>query len=390
MKQPKYGTKHLILSALAGGAAALGAAFLALCLVLGPDFLGLAEAWGVIRFRFVEDYDPGEAADSALAGLVDGLGNRWSYYLTAEELEEQESRRANRYVGVGITVSYEDPRGLLLVSVREDGPAGESGLMPGEIITAVDGVSLAGEGQKEGTKLIRGEEGTEVNLTVLSQSGARREVKLIRRSLESPSVTGARLLSDGTGYIRLKNFYTGSSGQLNAAVDRLVEEGATALVFDMRNNGGGYISELTSMLDHLLPEGEIFRLKYKNGKEEITHSDPSCVDLPMAVLVNGDTYSAAEFFAAQLRESVGAAVVGEPTSGKGNSQQSFKLITGGALNISTGRYCTGAGVSLVGTGVTLDARVELDEEAEAALAADVLAEEEDLQLQKALELLKRT
>jgi len=142
------------------------------------------------------------------------------------------------------------------------------------------------------------------------------------------------------------------------------------------------------MLDYLLPAGPIFRSETRGGRETVTESDESCVDLPMATLVNADTYSAAEFFAAQLQESVGAPIVGEETSGKGYSQQAIPLPNGGALNLSTGRYRTGAGVSLIGTGVRLDAEVALSEEDGMALLMGTLEHSEDAQLQAALEELK--
>lgn len=148
-------------------------------------------------------------------------------------------------------------------------------------------------------------------------------------------------------------------------------------MFDMRNNGGGYLHELTDMLDYLLPEGPIFITRDKAGNEDVTYSDASCVDLPMAVLVNANTYSAAEFFAAELQEQGAAVIVGEPTSGKGYSQQTFTLAYGGAVNISTAAYCTGSGTSLIGTGLTLDAEVyNTDDGTDAQLAAalELLAE----------------
>lgn len=224
---------------------------------------------------------------------------------------------------------------------------------------------------------------------MLNPAGESREVEAIRAAIQNESVTSYELLEGGVGYVALANFYSGSADQLNAAVDDLVEQGATALIFDMRNNGGGYVHELTQMLDHLLPEGPIFSAWGREGRMEVTQSDESCVDLPMVTLVNANTYSAAEFFAAQLKESVGASIVGEPTSGKGFSQQSIELMNGGALNISTGKYATGAGVSLVGTGLPLDEEIILDEVQGAALQAGLLSREEDLQLQKAIELLSR-
>lgn len=355
---------------------------------LGTEGYALLEAWEIINARFVGDYEAGEAVDSALDGLVNGLGDRWSYYLDAESYAAQNERRGNSYVGIGVTVNYTDERGLLILSTQKDSPAQQAGLQAGEVIIAVDGVSLAGDGQSRGTELIRGEAGTAVTLTVLDTEGAERQVEVLRAAIQNSSVTSYTLLDNGVGYVALGNFYSGSADQLNAAVDELVEQGATALVFDMRNNGGGYVTELTDMLDHLLPEGVIFRSQTVSGQESVVRSDASCVELPMATLVNGSTYSAAEFFAAQLRETLGSPIVGEPTSGKGYSQQALELANGGALNLSTGKYTTGGGVSLVGTGVTLDAEVTLSAEEASALAAGTLAAEADPQLQAALALLQ--
>ena len=388
MKRPRFYAHHMVLAALAGACLALAAGALALWLLIGPQCLAFLEAWGLAKNQFVGEYDPAVAMDSALTGLVDGLGDRWSYYLNAADSAAQNQRRSNSYVGIGVTVGYTDPRGLLLVAVKAGGPADGAGLKPGEVIIAADGFSLAGDAQQEGTTRIQGEAGTSVVLTVVNEAGEERQVEVTRAAVQNDSVTASTLLEGDVGYVVLANFYSGSALQLNAAVDDLVEQGATALIFDMRNNGGGYVTELTDMLDHLLPEGPIFRSKTKSGKEEVTQSDPDCVDLPMAVLVNADTYSAAEFFAAQLREKGVALVVGDPTSGKGYSQQAIPLPNGGAVNMSTGKYFTGDGVSLIGTGVTLDKEISLSDEAAAALWAGTLAYEEDAQLQAALELLK--
>ena len=389
MNKKRYALWQLLLTMLGSVLLTLAVIGTALWLTLGPDTLAMLQAWNIVNTRFVGEYDKGETVDAALNGMIQGLGDRWSYYLNAENLTSQNQRRNNRYVGIGVTVDYSDPRGLTVLTVKKEGPAWQGGLVPGEIITAVDGFSLAGEAQQEGTVRIQGEAGTTVKLTVLNEAGEERQVELTRASIENDSVTSYTLLENGVGYVALANFYSGSGNQLIAAVDELVEQGAAALVFDMRNNGGGYVHELTQMLDHLLPEGPIFRSQTKNGKEEVTYSDADCVDLPMAILVNGNTYSAAEFFAAQLKETEGSVIVGEPTFGKGFSQQTLDLVNGGALNISTGKYFTGGGVSLIGTGLTLDAEVVLDEEQTRSLLLGTLTPEEDPQLQKALELLEK-
>ena len=384
MKQRRFTFIHMLTAVLAGILATL----LVLWLLLGSQSVSLLTAWGAVRTRFVGEYDPDAAMDSALRGMVAGLGDRWSYYLNAEESAYQREREDNRYVGIGVTAGKEDERGLFLLQVYSGGPAEEAGLKGGELITAVDGVSAAGEtGQESALEAIKGEEGTEVTLTVMDTAGRLREVKVTRQAIQGQLVR-YELLDTAVGYVAVSNFYTDCAQQFRSAVDDLVEQGAVGLVFDMRNNGGGYVHELTDMLDYLLPEGPIFRSQDVMGLEEVIRSDENYVNLPMVTLVNRDTYSAAEIFAAQLQESAGAAIVGEETSGKGYSQQPVYLPNGGELHLSTGKYTTGAGVSLVGTGVSLDARVELTEEERLALWAGQLKHEEDAQLQKALELLK--
>lgn len=335
---------------------------------IGKEGLSLLEGLSLINEKFVGEYDEGQVVDAALEGMVEGLGDRWSYYLTEEEYEAQNQRRTNQYVGVGVTVNYESEEGLQIIEVTAGGPAEAVGLQAGELITAVDGFSLAGEARYEGAERIQGEEGTTVTLEVRSADGQTRTVELTRTQLENDPVT-AQMLEGNVGYVSLANFYDHSADRLKEEVTRLQEEGATALVFDMRNNGGGYLSQLTDMLDFLLPEGPIFISRDRAGNEEITQSDASCVDLPMAVLVNADTYSAAEFFAAELQEQGVAVIVGEPTSGKGYSQQTFQLPDGSAMAISTGAYFTGGGTSLIGTGLTLDKEVYLTGEGDAQLEA---------------------
>lgn len=336
--------------------------------IFGKEGLSLLEGLYLVNSRFVGEYDETQVVDSALSGMVDGLGDRWSYYLTEEEYEAQNQRRTNQYVGIGVTVNYESEDGLTIVEVTEGGPAEAAGLQSGEVVTAVDGFSLAGEARYEGAERIQGEEGTTVTLEVLGTDGEARTVEVTRASLDSDPVT-AKMLEGNVGYVALANFYDHSADRLKEEVTRLQEEGVEALVFDMRNNGGGYLSELTEMLDFLLPEGPIFISRDRAGNEEVTQSDAACVDLPMAVLVNANTYSAAEFFAAELQEQGVAVIVGEPTSGKGYSQQTFALPHGGAMAISTGAYFTGSGTSLIGTGLTLDREVYLTDEGDAQLEA---------------------
>ena len=367
MTQKRFSLLHLLLAVVLTLGVTVGGSLLALRLTVGEGALSLLEGLMLVNTRFVGEYEPVEAVDAALEGMVKGLGDRWSYYLNAEAYEAQNLRRKNQYVGIGVTVSYEREEGLLILEVTPGSPAEEAGLLPGEVITQAEGVSLAGEGRYQGSEYIRGEAGTAV-LEVLGTGGATRTVEVRREAVATDPVS-YEMLEDSVGYVKLANFYENSAQRLKEAVEDLQAQGARALVFDMRNNGGGYLTQLTEMLDFLLPEGPIFISRSRSGREEVIQSDAACVDLPMAVLVNEDTYSAAEFFAAQLQEDGAAVIVGVPTSGKGYSQQTFPLPHGGALNISTAAYFTGDGTSLIGTGLRLDAQVEQTEEGDAQLAA---------------------
>lgn len=359
-----------------------------LALLLGREGLGLVQGWLLARWAFVEeDADLGRAADSALSGLVSGLGDRWSYYITPENYHALQDSRANRYVGIGVTVDYTDERGLFVRSVTEGSPAAQAGLAAGDIITAVDGQSVAGEERYAGVDRIGGEEGTQQTLTVLGQDGREREATLTLAYISVPVVTG-RLLDNGMGLVKIRNFNSNADREFRDTVNGLVDQGAAALIFDLRNDGGGYIRELTRMLDFLLPEGDVFRSDPRWGISSASHSDADAVGLPFGVLVNTETYSAAELFAAQLRETLGTPIVGEVTSGKGYSQITFALANGGALGLSTARYRTGGGVSLIGTGITPDITLSLSEEQAAKLSAGTLEPEEDPQLQALIGLME--
>lgn len=350
------------------------------CALLGRNGLAMVQTYLLARFAFVEtDADLGKAVDAGLDAFVDGLGDRWSYYLTQEGYQSTTQRRANSYVGVGVTVEYSREEGLLVQSVVKGGPADQAGVVPGDIITAVDGVSIAGDARQEGSDLIRGEEGTQVVLTLLGADGSTRDAACTRATLHNPSASG-KLLEGSVGYVQLSNFYSGSADSFRQEVDALIDQGAQSLIVDVRNDPGGYVSELERILDYLLPEGPVFTQKPRWGFSSVYQSDEDCVDLPMAVLVNQHSYSAAELLAAQLRESAGAPIVGEATSGKGYSQITFPLANGGGVGLSTAAYCTGSGHSLIGEGLTPDVELSLAEGA-------AMGGPEDNQLQAAVRLL---
>lgn len=345
-----------------------------------------AEVQEIIETYFIDDYDEDTLADGAASGMVDATGDEWSYYLSADEVAAYEESMANAYVGVGITITEDaEAGGMRVEEVVSGGPAEEAGIRVGDLLLAVEGEDVLPLGIDGTRNLVRGEEGTRVNMH-FSRNGTEYDVSVERRSIETPVVTGD-LLDGSIGYVKIDNFDERSAAETIAFVKDLIGQGAEALLFDVRFNPGGYADELVKVLDYLLPEGDLFRSVDYAGREEVDTSDASCVELPMAVLVNEDSYSAAEFFAAALQEYEWATIVGSQTYGKGNFQTAFYLSDGSMVNLSIGKYYTPGGKSLSETGVTPDVVVDLDDEQYALLYYNALEQADDPQFQAAIDTL---
>ena len=347
----------------------------------------LEELESLILERFIGEIDRVAMEDAAADAMVASLGDRWSYYIPADEYQDYLEQMANAFVGVGITIQVtEDSDGLLIVAVTQGGPAEEAGLLVGDVLVAVEETRIAGMSTGEVKNLVRGEEGTWVNLTV-ARDGREETIPVERRTIEV-AVATYTMLEKNVGLVRIANFDTRCAEETISAIEALLEQGAQALIFDVRGNPGGYASELVKILDYLLPEGDLFRTVDYAGREHTDTSDESCLELPMAVLVNGDSYSAAEFFAAALREYDWAVIVGQKTCGKGYFQNTLPLSDGSAVGLSVGKYFTPNGVSLADVGVTPDRVVEVDEQTRWRIYYGTLPIEEDIQLEEALELLE--
>ena len=341
----------------------------------------------LILERFIGESDQVAMEDAAAEAMVDSLGDRWSYYIPADEYEAYQEQVANAFVGVGITIQLtEESEGLLVVDVTRGGPAEEAGILVGDTLVAVEQTRIAGMSTTEVRNLVRGEEGTWVSLT-LSRDGREETFSVERRRIEVPVATFS-MLDNHVGLVRIENFDQRCAQETIAAIEALLAQGAEGLIFDVRGNPGGYADEMVKILDYLLPEGELFRTVDYAGRERVDTSDADCLELPMAVLVNQDSYSAAEFFAAALREYDWAVVVGQKTCGKGYFQNTLPLSDGSAVGLSVGKYFTPNGESLADVGVTPDRVVEVDEDTRWKIYYGTLPTEEDVQLETARELLE--
>lgn len=347
------------------------------------DYNKLEDLENLILTSFAGDADKTKIEDAAADAMVNAMGDRWSYYIPAAELPSFLENSENAYVGIGVTVqATEDNSGLMVIAVQPGGPAEEAGVQVGDVIIQVDGESAQDRTVTEISAMIKGEEGTVVSITVL-RSGEGITMTVARKRMET-TVASSKLLNEHVGLVTIQNFDERCADETIAAIKALLNQGADMLLFDVRNNPGGYVDELTKVLDYLLPEGNLIRTVGTDGSDETVTSDADCVKVPMAVLVNENSYSAAELFAVDLSEYGVARIFGQKTSGKGFFQQVFQFSDGSAAGISVGRYYTSQGNNLEGTGLTPDEEIKLDDESEALLYNGMLEPENDAQLQAAL------
>lgn len=357
-----------------------------------PAYLSkVEELVSLLDEKYVDGLDMKKLDDALSNAAVAATGDRWSYYISAEDFASYLESNANAYVGIGVTIQKPEDeataKGFAIKSVTPSSPAEEAGLRAGDIITAVEGESTVALGMTETKNRVRGEAGTEVTLTILRGEESF-DVAVMRAKIEV-EVVASRLMDNGIGYIKINNFDSNCARDTIAAIESLREKGAQSLVFDLRFNPGGMKTELLTVLDYLLPEGPLFTSVDYLGNETTDYSDANYLDMPMAVIVNDDSYSAAEFFAAALQEYGAATIVGTKTCGKGNYQQTFQLSDGSAVAVSTGHYKTPHGVTLTDVGVTPDIVVEVDDETYQNLYLGLVDAAADTQLQAAISALQQ-
>ena len=343
----------------------------------------------LILDKFIGEADKTLMEDAAAYAMVESLGDRWSYYIPADQYSAYLEQMENSYVGIGVTIQVmEDNSGFLVTKVNPEGPADQAGMMPGDLMVAVDGTDVRGWDVNDTSALVKGEENTTVDITVI-RAGEELTLTVTRMLVQTPVGTG-KMLEGNIGLVTIVNFDNRCAEETIAAIDTLLAQGAEKLIFDVRFNPGGYVHELCAVLDHILPEGDLFRSVNYKGDESLETSDAKCIQgIPMAVLVNGESYSAAEFFAAALREYDYALVVGEPTVGKGYFQQTTRLRDGSAVGLSMGKYFTPQGVSLAEVGgLVPDVQITVDQDTAVAIYSGTLDPMEDPQILAAIEALK--
>lgn len=289
----------------------------------------------ILSDNYIGETDRDAMADEAAYAMVSGLGDKWSYYMSADEYRTYQLYSSGEYSTIGMAISKSDSGGFLVDSVNYDSSAARSGLTAGMVITSVDGTDVTDMNVDEVRTLIRSKMNTKFTLGI----GRNDVIEVDCTSFYVSSVT-FRLEKTLAGYIQIQDFEAGTAQDAIAAIEDLLAQGAVAFVFDLRGNAGGLYSEAADLLDHLLPNYDLFIELDKEGNEKMFSSDALSIDVPMCILLNKGTYGCAELFCAVMQEYGAATLLGEQTSGNIQSQTTFDLADGSAIHLSTKTYLT--------------------------------------------------
>lgn len=313
---------------------------------------------------FLEDVEAEDVENSLYKGLVQGLGDPYAAYYTAEEYEEMQEKTSGNYCGIGAYVNQNATTGAItVVQPIRNSPAEKAGLRAGDIIYQVEGRDVTGQDLSAVVSRMKGEPGTKVTLTVVRQGEEKPiDVTITRAEIESETVA-AQMLDGKVGYIAVNAFEEVTKEQFRDAVDELEKKGEKSLIIDLRDNGGGLLNTAVDMLDRILPKELVVYTEDKRGeRKEYFAEEDDTLEKPIAILVNGNSASASEVFSGALQDYEKAVLIGTTTFGKGIVQSVFDLHDGTALKLTTAEYFTPKGRNIHGKGLEPDVTVELNGE----------------------------
>lgn len=337
---------------------------------------------GLIDENYIGDVDEEALEEGIYKGYIQGLEDPYSVYYNEEETKDLYETTEGEYSGIGAVLSQDLESGVItLVQIYEDSPAAKAGLKDNDILTKVGDIEVTGMDLSEVVTYIKGEKGTDVDLTVLRGVDAEEITVTATRDTVEAQTVKYEMLEGQTGYLSVSEFDSVTYAQYEEALNELTAQGMTGLIVDLRNNPGGNLNTVCEMLDLVLPKGTIVYTEDKDGKRETaTSDDEHQINVPMVVLVNGNSASASEIYAGAIQDYGIGKIVGTQTYGKGVVQQIFDLGDGTSVKLTIAEYFTPNGRSIDGEGITPDVEVEYE--------ADENNPEADNQLEKALEVMK--
>ena len=337
-------------------------------------------------FYFEEDFETREEA--YYDGIMAGLDDPYSVYYTPEEYQELLEEDEGEYVGIGVTVSKDmETNEVYIVKPIVGSPAEAAGLKPQDVFVEIDGVEITADMElEEVVDMIRGEEGTTAHIKIYREGETDYlDFEIVRQQVQNVTVS-YEMLENNIGYILVDQFIMNTPEQFKAALDDLESQGMTSLIIDMRNNPGGLLNAVTEMCDYIIEDGIIVYTedKYGNVINTWETEDDESLDIPMVVLVNGDSASASEIFTGCMKDYGKATIVGTTTYGKGIVQSLFPLSDGSAIKLTIAKYFTPNGSDIHEKGIEPDIEVDLPDELKTEIE---ISHEEDTQLQAAIEVL---
>lgn len=337
---------------------------------------------GLIDENYIGDVDEEALEEGIYKGYIQGLEDPYSVYYNEEETKDLYETTEGEYSGIGAVLSQDLESGVItLVQIYEDSPAAKAGLKDNDILTKVGDIEVTDMDLSEVVTYIKGEKGTDVDLTVLRGEDAEEITVTATRDTVEAQTVKYEMLEGQTGYLSVSEFDSVTHAQYEEALNELTAQGMTGLIVDLRNNPGGNLNTVCEMLDLVLPKGTIVYTEDKDGKRETaTSDDEHQINVPMVVLVNGNSASASEIYAGAIQDYGIGKIVGTQTYGKGVVQQIFDLGDGTSVKLTIAEYFTPNGRSIDGEGITPDVEVEYE--------ADENNPEADNQLEKALEVMK--
>ena len=339
---------------------------------------------GKLDQYYYEDVSDEDKIEGLYRGLMESTGDRYTSYYSPKEYEDYKIETTGNLSGIGATLQKDKTtEEVSVVRVYEDSPAEKAGLQAEDVLVSADGQKSADMTLDEFVSIVRGEAGTTVDL-VYRRGDAEQKVTVTRENIQIPSVSW-KMLDNGIGYVDIYEFSSGTLEEYKEAMEDLTEQGMKAVIFDLRFNGGGFVDSVTDILDLILPKGTVVYLKDKHEKRiDYTSDEERKIDMPIAVLVSGNTASAAEIFTGAIKDFKYGTIIGTKTYGKGIVQSTFPLTDGSALKITTETYYTPSGAAIHGVGIEPDIELPFEFLGE---EDDDYEESLDNQIQKACEVL---
>ena len=337
--------------------------------------------------NYVNEYDKAENIEDMYRGLIYSLGDPYTTYFTPDQYDKFMEETSGTYAGIGVSVSVSAEDNSIVIIVPFEGyPGARAGLMPGDRIIKVNDTDVTGDMLDYAVSIMKGTPGTSVNVTFWRESdNSTFEREIIRETINVPTVSH-KMLDDNIGYLRITQFDRVTYDQFMDAYKDLKFQNMTGLVLDLRNNPGGLLNIVSSITDELVPQGLIVYTEDKNGKKEYSRSNAKAIDIPLVVLVNGNSASASEVLSGAVKDHGVGKIVGTTTYGKALVQNIFPLPDGSALKITIAKYYTPNGTLIQGEGITPDYEIEMSDELSMQISSLTL--DEDVQLQKAVDVIK--